>query len=58
MYGDQILVSFTLINQLIYVWNSPGPGPIGKHPGPVDNKILFFRNKIKLVRFDQKHPEK
>jgi hypothetical protein len=37
------------------VWNSPGPR--GKHPGPVDNKILFFRNKIKWVRFDQKHPE-
>ena len=36
---------------------SLGPGPREKHPGPVDNKILFFRKKYNvflLVRNIQK----
>ncbi len=39
---------------------SLGPGPRGKHPGPVDNKKIFLRKKINvflLVRNIQKSKE-
>ena len=29
----------------------PGPGPRGKHPGPVDNKKIFLRKKYNVFLF-------